>query len=231
MTTVSARTARPTVLATVGIGLAAVLGVAAIGRLIVATPAWSVGELKVVAAVGAAHNPLLDALCQLIDGLFGPTGAILLGVLLLAWALLLTGTWRGALRAGVLLAVPWAAAEGMKLVVRRVRPEPTGLTRLLLPDPVTFSFPSGHTAFATALVCALALSIASLRARRAAAVAGAVLVVAVAWSRVYLGVHYPTDVVAAVIVVVAIAIPLNAVMTRVGPLRTPAVSASRTTGR
>jgi hypothetical protein len=45
VTTVSARAARPTVLAAVGIGLVAVLGVAAIGRLIAATPAWSVGEL------------------------------------------------------------------------------------------------------------------------------------------------------------------------------------------
>lgn len=184
-------------------------------------------EVRIVSAVGAAHNPFLDALCVLIDGVFGPMGSVLLGLLLLAWTLLFTGTWRGALRAGVLLAFPWAVAEGMKLVVRRPRPEPSALTRVIVPDPFTFSFPSGHTAFATALVCALVLSLASVRARRAAAIAGAVVVLAVAWSRVYLGVHYPTDVVAAIVVAAAVAVPLNRVVSRMGPLRVDAGTQAR----
>jgi undecaprenyl-diphosphatase len=143
-------------------------------------------------------------------------GSALLAVLLLAWARLWTGSWRGAARAGLLLAVPWAVAEAVKLVVRRPRPEPAALTHLIVPDPFTFSFPSGHTAFAAALVCAVVLSLAGIRTRRAAAVAGAVVVLAVAWSRVYLGLHYPTDVVAAMVLAVSVAVPLNTVLVRFG---------------
>jgi undecaprenyl-diphosphatase len=189
------------------------------GLVIAATPSWSVAEAKVVSAVGAAHLPLLDALAQLMDTAMGPIGAPFVGVALLAWALLVTGTWRGAARAGLLLSVPWAVAETMKLVVRRPRPEPSALTRLIVPDPFAFSFPSGHTAFAAGLVCAVILIVATARARTVAIIVGGAAVLAVAWSRVYLGVHYPTDVVAAIVVGVAVAVPLNAILVRFGPLR------------
>ncbi|WP_308493751.1 phosphatase PAP2 family protein [Microbacterium terrisoli] len=218
------RRASPTALTSSFIGLALVLAVLVAGLAITAAPAWSAAETRVVAAVGAAHNPLLDALCQMIDAVFGPAGAPILGILLLAWALLLTGTWRGALRAGLLLVVPWMVAQGMKFVVRRPRPEHGALIRTIVPAPLTSSYPSGHTAFAAALVCAFVLSLATARARTAAAAVGGVVVLAVAWSRVYLGVHYPTDVVASIVLVLAIALPLDAVLTRMGPLRvdTPA---------
>ncbi|WP_417564538.1 phosphatase PAP2 family protein [Microbacterium sp.] len=218
------RRARPTALVASFIGLAVVVAVFVVGLLIVANPAWSAAEVQIVSAVGAAHTPFGDALCVLIDSVFGTTGALFVGVLLLAWALLLTGTWRGSLRAGLILAVPWIVAEGMKFVVRRPRPDPADLTRMIVPDPMTFSYPSGHTAFVTALVCALVLSMATRRARVAASIVGGLLVLVVAWSRVYLGVHYPTDVIAAIIVVIAVALPLHAILTRVGPLRVPAES-------
>ena len=82
------------------------------------------------------------------------------------------------------------------LLVHRPRPS------LLAMDaaPPTSSFPSGHVAAATAFYGAVAMLIV-LHARhqvvRAAAVTAAVmLVVVVALSRLYRGMHYPSDVVA-----------------------------------
>jgi undecaprenyl-diphosphatase len=67
----------------------------------------------------------------------------------------------------------------------------------------TFSFPSGHAAVATVLYGAMAvLAARRLRERRSRAVAiafAALLVVVIGTSRVYLGVHHLTDVVAGVI--------------------------------
>ncbi len=87
--------------------------------------------------------------------------------------------------------------EGLKLLYRRSRP--------VLDDPLvmlhSFSFPSGHTAGATLFYGVLAAYLVyavRTRAERIAAIAGAVaLVVLVGSSRVYLGAHYLSDVMAA----------------------------------
>ncbi len=94
------------------------------------------------------------------------------------------------------IASGWAVSGGLKLLVGRDRPE-------LVPHLATAgggSFPSGHS-FGSALVyIGMALAFASLSERQAVRltiVASAVAVsMMVAWSRVLLGVHYPTDVIA-----------------------------------
>jgi diacylglycerol kinase family enzyme/membrane-associated phospholipid phosphatase len=95
---------------------------------------------------------------------------------------------RRAAKQGVLaLGCTSATVNGLKLVVDRRRPAPR---RVLRRRPRTSSFPSGHAASAFAFATAVSREVPG------AAPALFPLAASVAYSRVYLGVHYPSDVVA-----------------------------------
>jgi undecaprenyl-diphosphatase len=87
-------------------------------------------------------------------------------------------------------------SNGLKLVYRRERPPPAD--RLV--TEAAYSFPSTHSVFAAAFFTMLAILLVRAIPRRRrwlrllAAVACLGMAVAVAASRVWLGVHYPTDV-------------------------------------
>ncbi len=79
-----------------------------------------------------------------------------------------------------------------KRSVRRARPvlDPVPLVRQLKRQPITTSFPSGHAASAAAFATGVALESPAWGA------AVAPVAAAVALSRVYTGVHFPSDVAA-----------------------------------
>lgn len=88
------------------------------------------------------------------------------------------------------------AAHGAKWIFRRPRPE---ALELLIPMPGDWSFPSAHSAQATAFF--LAVAMIACRAlpplwSALCVVVCTLLIVGVAWSRVYLQVHYLSDCVA-----------------------------------
>ncbi|HET6351207.1 MAG TPA: phosphatase PAP2 family protein [Coriobacteriia bacterium] len=85
-----------------------------------------------------------------------------------------------------------------KSIFDRPRPPVSGA---LIALPTSYSFPSGHTMGSLCLawvVCYLVLTAtsASRSTRSAVTVAAVVYALVVAFSRVYLGVHYPSDVLA-----------------------------------
>jgi membrane-associated phospholipid phosphatase len=87
--------------------------------------------------------------------------------------------------------------NGLKLLVHRERPAVLQLT-----SPSGYSFPSGHTAAAAACWAAIAVVVARKwprPGRRAAAVVALVITLVVGASRVLLGVHWLTDVIAGAI--------------------------------
>jgi len=103
----------------------------------------------------------------------------------------------------VLVALADAAAEGaadlLKSAIGGRRPH---LAHRLVPLPHSASFPSGHAA--TSFACATILSFLSPRA----APAFYALAAAIAYSRLYVGVHWPLDVVGGAALGVVIALLL-----------------------
>lgn len=126
-------------------------------------------------------------------------GGVLLRNLIAAGAvaaLLFLRLRREAVLLTLTIALGWMVDWAIKVAVGR--PRPTIVPHLT--EAGGSSFPSGHSFNSAVVYLAIALAFATLSARESVrlAVIGSALVLSlvVAWSRVWLGVHFPTDVVA-----------------------------------
>ncbi|MFI6831889.1 phosphatase PAP2 family protein [Kribbella sp. NPDC050241] len=113
---------------------------------------------------------------------------------------------------GVLLAMIGSSAlsSGLKLLIGRARPD---VTLVLGPVSNTFAFPSGHALNSTVFLTVAALVMArirSLRNRTAILAVAVVMSIGIGLSRVYLGYHWATDVLAGwTVAIVWLVIVLN----------------------
>lgn len=160
---------------------------------IAVTAGWTVPlDQATVAAVAGHRTDVLNNLAINVTSLGSAPVVVLIALLVTLYALA-SGRQR------VVLALFWTPLSFfldnvLKLVFQHPRP-----TQAIIAIPDSYSFPSGHAVAASALYITLALIAAHgerrQRPRRILLWSGVAVAVLVAWSRVYLGVHYFSDVV------------------------------------
>ncbi|MGW7272703.1 phosphatase PAP2 family protein [Streptomyces sp. NPDC054864] len=141
---------------------------------------------RVAARSWPAAQPVLPRLSRSADH-----GLLWFGIAAGMWAFGGARGRRAAVRGVASLALASATVNTLgKSAVRRSRPvlDTVPVIRHLSQQPITSSFPSGHSASAAAFATGVALE------SRGMGAAVAPVAASVAFSRVYTGVHYPSDV-------------------------------------
>ncbi|MGE8281519.1 MAG: phosphatase PAP2 family protein [Stenotrophomonas sp.] len=136
-------------------------------------------------------SPALDAFFILVSKLGYQWGVIPLDVVIVV-VLLAASRWRKAAFAATAFIGSALLNLGSKQVFQRDRPS---LWESIAPES-TFSFPSGHAMGSMTLALTVVFLAWHTRWRWPVLLAAALFVVLVGLSRVYLGVHYPSDILA-----------------------------------
>jgi membrane-associated phospholipid phosphatase len=167
-----------------GLG-AALFGVAAL-LLKAGAVSWDVSLFRTLNQVPAAAASVLTPLSHL----FLPAGIIAVVVLLAVYVVARNRSVLPVATGAAAAGTAWALAHAAKAIADRPRPYEVMADAVLRQQPAHgTSFPSSHTAVTLAVVIALVPFLA-----RPLAAAGIAYAVLVGWSRVYLGVHYPLDI-------------------------------------
>ncbi|GET36159.1 phosphatase PAP2 family protein [Microseira wollei] len=139
---------------------------------------------------------------------FASSKIIIPVVSLIALVLLLCKQWR---RSAYLIATVWGSLiinRAAKEFMHRVRPH---LWDSPAPE-IDYAFPSGHATMSMTLVMALVILTWGTAWCWLIATVGSLFVVGIAWTRLYLGVHFPSDILAGWMVSVAWAIGVSLIL-------------------
>lgn len=175
---------------------------------------WDVAILK---AIHATANPKLTWFA-IVFTQFGSAWKVLPITLAIAVLLTLRQQWRSLLYLVVTLVGCGFINLYGKMFWHRVRPQPWDTTYPLLTD---FSFPSGHAMSSMVTTAVLVVLTWNTRWRGLVVALGGLYVLGIGWTRLYLGVHYPSDILAGWMVAIAWAVSMNLL---IKPLANPFAS-------
>lgn len=147
-------------------------------------------DTAVLRAIHGLANPTLDQATLFITSLGGPVAIPIGAALLLGFFWIRKERWN-AIYVALTLGGTFLLNTALKLFFRRDRPS---LWSLLVEES-SYSFPSGHAMISMALGLTLVILTFYSRGRWAVIVLSALYVLAIGFTRMYLGVHYPTDII------------------------------------
>ncbi len=103
----------------------------------------------------------------------------------------------------------WGISYTMKILFHRVRPH---LWELFYPLPLDYAFPSGHAISSMTLAATLVILAWGSRWFIPALIGGGLFTLLIAWTRLYLGVHFPTDIIAGWMLAISWAIGIHIIL-------------------
>ncbi|MCF3138368.1 phosphatase PAP2 family protein [Paenarthrobacter sp. AR 02] len=204
-------------------GLVLAAAVVLAGWAIQAVPGLTLAELAVDDDFSRHHSSVLTGLALVLNVLFGPVAGAIIVIAVSLYLALIRRSPQDAALFSLTVASGWLTCQVFKAVIGRIRPDPALLFDPLVPEPVSNSFPSGHTCLAVALTLAMFFLVRETRWAKPVLCAGAIVTVVVAWSRVYIGAHYPLDVVASLPASIAAVMIMAGIWNRYAPALTTAI--------
>ncbi len=179
-----------------------IFGVVALtlGFVVKWVPSIAATEFGVDEALDRSHNGVFDAIAVAINAVLAPPAILVILVLVFLFLLLVRKSPVNAVAVCSVAAIGWLSSEVFKVIVSQPRPDQHLLQNVLVAGDGSDSFPSGHTTFAVSLAIALYFLARNTRWSKLVFVVVLVFALTVAVSRVYLGVHYPSDTVGSFLV-------------------------------
>lgn len=148
-------------------------------------------DTQILGFVRDLSTPLLDNFLAVATNIGGAVGVTILGLIISVMFLYK----REYLRA-LIIAIGVFGAVALNLVLKSIFTRERPDIFLQLVHETGYSFPSGHAMSSAALGAAVVVALWHSRWRWWAVLGAAIYVILVGFSRIYLSVHYPTDVVA-----------------------------------
>ncbi|MBD0334981.1 MAG: phosphatase PAP2 family protein [Cyanobacteria bacterium Co-bin13] len=170
---------------------------------------WDISLLRIIHPYA---NPRLDRVAAIATDFGTELGVIPATLLLIALAL-----WRQRWRIATYLSLTLVGSSllnrTLKELWHRARP---ALWEALKPH-LDFSFPSGHAMSSMTFVATLILINWNTPLRPWMLIYGSLFVVIIGWTRLYLGVHFPSDILAGWMLSIAFAIGMSLIVFREEP--------------
>lgn len=149
------------------------------------------GDVAVLELVHRSSSHLLDTIIPVITDAGGVVGVVILTVLAATLLVL-----RHRIRDAFVVVVGVSGAALLNLILKSLfqRDRPQLWERLVTEN--SFSFPSGHAMASSALALSIVIVCWRTKYRWWAVATAGLYMIGIAFTRLYLGVHYPSDIVA-----------------------------------